>query len=429
MASEIYWQNGVTGDWFVPGNWVAGVVPVTGDTAIIETGTAIIDTPADALVGIAIILSEDDAVLRAIHATFEGNTPPVGTSEVDATLMVTGDLAASTDAVFIVEGHTSFDGQIFVEAIAGSLTILIQDDPNGQASVFTLNSTDNKAAVIVSQESFLDFEGQTVFNAAFIQIEGAAEISDGVVFTGRPATESGATGGVFLLENGGRLIVGGSIDHTQAIVFIDGTGEITIENIAGFDAIIEFAELPAPPGQPDQGVAGGRIHLTDVQAQSFEYVAGTGTAPGTLKLYAGPQPGGSPVAELDMRLVLDNLVWSKTALTTDDFVLSGDGSGGTVITYNPGGSNYLVQSLPSPVIATAGDVVKLTDILEGSFGSKDLPFSGVWLYPSEPFVNSATNVGYWDTPDVTPAWYIGGKKVEKATFVKNINNVTFQAGN
>ena len=166
--------------------------------------------------------------------------------------------------------------------------------------------------------------------------------------------------------------------------------------------MIEYAELPTPPGQPQQGIAGGRIHLTQVQAQSLAYDAGTGTAPGTLKLYAGADPVGTPVAELDMRLVNDSLEWTKNALTSADFSLSSDGNGGTVITYNPGGSTYLTESLPAPLIASVDDVVKLSDILKDSFGRADLPFKGVWLYPSQPFDNSTTNVGYWGNPNITP---------------------------
>ena len=172
MASQVYWRNGVVGDWFVGGNWVSGVAPTTGDTATIEVGTAILDQPVNPLIGIAIVLGEGDAVLRAIDATFEGTDPPQGTPEINATLTVTGSLAASTDAVFNIQGEASFDGQIFVEAIAGGLTILIQDDSHNHAGVFRLLNTDEKAAIVVSQESYLDFEGQTVFNEAFIQIEG-----------------------------------------------------------------------------------------------------------------------------------------------------------------------------------------------------------------------------------------------------------------
>ena len=53
----------------------------------------------------------------------------------------------------------------------------------------------------------------------------------------------------------------------------------------------------------------------------------------------------------------------------------------------------------------------------------------MWLFPSQPFDNTATNVGYWGSPNVTPEWYIGDQKVEKATFVTDISNVTLHAGN
>ncbi len=422
MATNIQWRTGVSGDWFIAGNWVPNTVPATGDIATIADGTAIIDAPSNPLVGIAIVLSADDTILKAIGARFEGTAPPPGTSEINATLTVSGALADSTDAVFIVEGDTSFDGQIFVEAIAGSLTILVQNDANGNPSVFKLLNTDQKAAVVVSQESFLDFEGQTIFNQGLIQIEGSVEISAGVMFTG---TDSGA----FLLENGGRLIVEGGVGASQQVVFIDGTGLLTMENIAGFDGVIAYAELPTPSGQPHQGAAGGRIDLAGIVAQSLTYVPGSGTEPGTLKLFAGTDPTGTPVAELKMRLVTDNLSLTKTQMTSADFLLSSDGQGGTIVTYNPGGANYLLESLPAPVIASAGDVVSLASILEGSFGTSKIPFKGIWLYPSQPFDNTSTNVGYWDTPNQTPEWYIGGKKVETATFVKDISKVTLHVGN
>ena len=422
MASEIHWRTGIVGDWFVAGNWVQSTIPTTGDIATIADGTAIIASPANPLVGIAIVLSADDTILKAIGATFEGTSPPPGTSEVNATLTVSGALADSTDAVFIVEGETSFDGQIFVEAIAGSLTILIQDDGNGHASVFKLLNTDNKAAIVVSQESFLDFEGQTVFNEGLIQIEGTVEISADLVFTG-------ADTGAFLLENGGQLVVEGSVGASQQIVFIDGTGLLMVENIAGFEAVVAYAELPTPSGQPHTGAAGGRIDLTGIQAQSLTYVPGNGTNPGTLKLYAGTDPTGDTVAELKMRLLTDNLSKTATQMASADFSLSDDGHGGTIVTYNPGGSTYLLESLPAPVIASAGEVVKLSDILKESFGKGDVPFKGIWLYPSLPFDNTSTNVGYWETPNFTPTWYIGGKKVETATYVKDISKVTLHVGN
>ena len=85
----------------------------------------------------------------------------------------------------------------------------------------------------------MNFEGQTVFNEGLIQIEGTVEISADLVFTG-------ADTGAFLLENGGQLVVEGSVGATQQIVFMDGTGLLTVENIAGFEAVVAYAELPTP---------------------------------------------------------------------------------------------------------------------------------------------------------------------------------------
>jgi hypothetical protein len=417
MATDIYWLSGTTGNWFTASNWQGGAIPATGDTAFIESGTAIISaTPNPQIEGIAIVLGGDGdpVTLSAINATFEGSGS--GAQEIATRLFVKGTLDEKTDATFIVAGATSFDGQIFVNALAGSLTIDVRDD-GVTAGVFTLANTDEKAAIVVSQESFLDFEGKTVFNHSLIQIEGGAEISAGVTFTGDD--------GVFLLENGGTLSVEGVVEDSQHVIFIDGTGTLIIENLAGFHGVIEYAELPTPPGQPAQGIAGGKINLTGVEAQSLAFDSTTGT----LNLYAGPNPSGNPVAQLAMQMVDDALDPTTSTLTSADFSLASDGNGGTVITYAPQGATYLLSSLPTPVIAEAGDVISLKTILKEAFGQSDIPFKGVWLLPSKPFENSATDVGYWDTPDVTPEWYIGGKKVTEATYVTDISKVTLHAGN
>jgi hypothetical protein len=426
MATELRWRSGAVGDWFFRGNWSPTKVPATQDTAIIEDGTAIISSPAKPLAGINIVLGGDDdgavATLKAINASFQGAQS--GQREFNATLTVTGTLADSTDAVFVSQGNTSFDGQIFVEAIAGSLTIQVQSDGNGPGT-FRLLNVDRKAAVVVSQESFLDFEGQTVINNGLIQIEGSVEISAGVTFTGNDVQ---GRDGVFVLENGGQLFVEGNVDETQQIIFIDGTGTLTIENLEGFEGIIEYAELPTPSGQPDQGIAGGRIELTEVQARSVKFVAGTGNS-GTLQLFSGTRPTGEPVAELTMRMVTDNLEVAALSLSSADFSLTGNGDGGTIITYAPKGATFLQGSLPVPVIASANDVVSLKSMLADAFGKSDIPFKGVWLYPSKPFENTKTNVGYWEKSDITPQWFIGNKPVEEATFVKDIGKVTLHVGN
>jgi hypothetical protein len=367
MATDIYWLSGATGNWFTASNWQGGTTPATGDTAFISSGTAIISaSPNPQIEGIAIVLGGDGdpVTLSAINATFEGSGS--GAQEVATRLFVKGTLDNKTDAQFIVAGETSFDGQIFVNALAGRLTIDVRDDGN-TAGLFTLANTDEKAAIVVSQESFLDFEGKTVFNHSLIQIEGGAEISAGVTFAG--------DGGVFLLENGGTLTVEGIVENSQHILFIDGTGTLTIENLPGFHGIIEYAELPTPPGQPAQGIAGGKINLVGVAAESLFFDSATGT----LSLYAGTAPSGNPVAQLAMQMVDDALEPASSTLTTADFSLESDGNGGTVITYAPQGANYLLSSLPTPVIAEAGDFISLKSILLDAFGRPDVPFKGVWL--------------------------------------------------
>ncbi len=426
MATDLRWLDGVVGSWFIAGNWAPAQVPTAGDTATIGSGTAIVSgTGSVTVLGEAIILdSAGDntvATLHAVNAQFAGSGS--GASELNATLTVSGTYNERTRAVFIAEGDTSFDGQIFVQATAGSLTI--HSVANGSdAGTFTLLNTDDKATIIVSQESFLDFEGQFFVNQGVIEIEGTAEISAGVVFSGAD--------GVFVLENGGRLIVEGAVSADQQIIFFDGTGKLFIENIADFHAVIGFAELPPAPGQPALGIAGGRIYIEGIEAQSMNFVLGS-DGRGVLNLYAGSTPTGQPIAQLTMEMVASQLEpVSASSLSTADFILGSDGNGGTLITYAPQGSTYLLASLPKPVIADPNEVIPLTSILLDSFGTSDTPFEGVWLFPSKKYINTKDDVGYWSLdPDeqVTPTWYIGNQKVEKATYVTDISNVTLHAGN
>ncbi len=426
MASELRWLDGIVGSWFIAGNWTPAQVPASGDTATIGSGTAIVSgTGSVAVLGEAIILdSASDnttATLHAINAQFAGDG--TGATEVNTTLTVSGAFDETTKAAFIVEGNTSFDGQIFVQAIGGSLTIY--SVANGaSAGTFTLLNTDDKATVIVSQESFLDFEGQFFVNQGVIEIEGTAEISAGAVFSG--------TDGVFVLENGGRLIVEGTVNPDQQIVFFDGTGKLFIDNAADFRGVIGFVELPPQPGQPPLGIAGARIYLEGIEAQSLNFVMGS-DGRGVLNLYAETTPSGQPIAHLTMEMVASQLEpLTTSSLSTADFVLGSDGHGGTLITYAPQGSTYLLASLPKPVIAAPNDVVALTSILQDSFGTPNTPFDGVWLFPSAAYENSKTDVGYWSldpSDQVTPAWYIGTQRVDKPIYVTDISNVTLHAGN
>src|SRR5262245_22968521 len=106
MASDVIWRNGVAGNWFDAGNWASGTVPVTGDSAIIHSGTAIISSTTDPLiVGQRIFLGGADGspvILEAINATFEGTSSST-TPEINTTLTVNGSHSDVTDAHFIIE--------------------------------------------------------------------------------------------------------------------------------------------------------------------------------------------------------------------------------------------------------------------------------------------------------------------------------------
>jgi hypothetical protein len=426
MATELFWRLGSVGNWFTPDNWATGIVPGAGDTAIVRSGEAIISSSQPrSITGETIMLggseSSSPVTLKAVDVTFEGSGS--GASEVNTTLTVTGSHSHRVNATLIAEGNTSFDGQIFVQAVGGSLTI--DSESNGTSpGRFSFLNTDRKAAMVVSQESSLLLTGDTFFNNGLIQIEGSANIDAGATFTGK--------GGVFLLENGGEISIEGNVDQSQQIAFGDGTGELTINNIAEFDGIISYEQLPlSSEGELTIGVAGGRIDLPGVQAQSVKFVQGTGSK-GTLHLYDGPNGTGEVVAQLTMQMVNDHLEpvpRNSSTLSSDDFSLSSDGEGGTLVTYSPGGATHLHASLPTPVVATAGSVVPLTTILLQSFGTADMPFGGVWLLPTEPSENTPTDVKYWAKPYTSPEWFIGDQKVDKAKFVTDLANVTLHVGN
>ena len=199
------WNAGTVGVWFDVDNWTTepppDSVPVTGDTVIIGSGTSTINAGDPSILGEAILLGGlavgSSVTLEAISATFDDTTTSTG--RVNTSITVAGGEPTSSplNAIFLIEGSTPFDGQIFVEAIGGSLTIDAQSDGSNPGNFTVLNS-DGKAVVLVTQESFLTFTGQTITNGGLIQVEGGAEIDLGVVFTGT---------GVVVLDNGGVLLV------------------------------------------------------------------------------------------------------------------------------------------------------------------------------------------------------------------------------
>jgi hypothetical protein len=87
-----------------------------------------------------------------------------------------------------------------------------------------------------------------------------------------------------------------------------------------------------------------------------------------------------------------------------------------------------------PIQAAPGTLVPLSSILEQSFGTADPNFVNLTLIKTTPFPNTSGNIGYWNTPDVSPEWFVrdsGGSlsSITSNTVVSNIADVWLEVGN
>jgi hypothetical protein len=422
------WILSRIGNWFDPANWTTGQVPVPGDRAVINAGTAMVARPQPGpfavVAGVSILLGGLDTgepvTLEAVDAVFQDSG---GTPEFDTVLTVSGGepTRSALNATFLAEGRTSFDGQILVSALAGGLIIDSEPDSRGTAGNFTFNNADQKAVMVVGQESVLTFQGQTITNQGLIEVLGGSDIAAGVTFTGP---------GIVALESGGQMTIAGNVVGTGDITtspkidFADGTGSITLTNTGGFSGIFGFGST----------VSGNRIDLTQIHAQSANYVGPTSAAhPGHLDLYAGPDQDGALLASLSMELIdpgsLDPLPFGAQTLSTSDFTLGSDRSGGTLITYTPPNGIQLEQSLAAPIVATPGTIVPFASILQNAFGTSSPGFTSITLVPSQPFDNTSIDTGYWGAPNITPTWLVNGQPINGNTVVTDLSQVSLIVGN
>lgn len=406
------WIAGRIGYWNVAANWTSGQVPGSGDTTLIGSGAPTI-TSGTTIAGEAIVLGGFDSAtsvtLTAIDTTFEGYTPPNSKAETNTTLTVTGGTPGSVlEANFVAQGSTSFDGQIFVGAIGGGLAI----DASGAGNSFTFSNDDGKAVMVVYQESTLSFTGGTIVNNGILQVEGGLDIDDDVSF--------GGTGGHVLLENGGNMSVGGSVGTGQEVDFIDTAGDVTLGSGSVFSGMFGFSTA----------ADGNTIDAEGIDAASLRVVAATTQHPTLLQLL---DETNFVLAQYRVQLVADAefnpLPLSQQTLTMDDFSLSADGNGGSLITYTPDTPQVLQQSLAVPIEAAAGTMVSLASILKQSFGTASPRFHGITLLPSGSYTNQPTDVGYWSSPALTPTWYVNGVAVTVPTVVQDIADVQLKVGN
>lgn len=404
------WTAGAVGSWFTPTNWSPAVVPTAGYTAMIGSGTAIVPTGSAAVQGVSIVLgglaTGEPVTLEADNAVFKGTS---SIPELNMTIQVVGGnpFQSPLNATFLVKGKTTYDGQILVEAQGGRLTILSESDGT-KAGNFIFSNADQKAVMVVDQESVLAFAGQAITNGGLIQVLGGFDVESGVTIKGE---------GIVALEAGGHATVWGNVSAGQHFDFADETGFLTLRNIRGYHGIVGFTED-----------GGARIDLAGLQVQSVS----VDSTRHVLDLYSAPGQQGTLLGSIAVESISSaNLGEVTFDLATDDFVLSSDNAGGTLLTYQPPNGISLQQSLPAAIVAAAGTMVTFASILQNSFGTSTPGFTSITLLPTKAFTNSATDIGYWQPSDITPQWFVNGQKVTAPTTIaaSDIDQVTLLVGN
>jgi hypothetical protein len=420
------WTGAVDSHWENPANWEPNGVPERGDFAAIPSGTSNSPTISNRdIKDVQITLGSPDGgpvTLGAASVKFieQGLTVTDGTlgpPPVNATLSCQGNVTFALAGK--EEEKKGVEGIITVEAMGGALTI---DAGDGTFTLTDIGATDELGTVacsstsattefkaLVTQESSLFFKGRNIVTKSVdtdkgtivpvIQIEGAADIAEGVTLGGD---------GILSLDSGGHLSIKGTVESCEQIVFADGTGRVSIGNPAAFLGTLGF-----PP------MAGARVDFPGIQAQS---VGVRRSSMGrVLKLYAGPNQTGDVLAYVNVQTIDEgSLLPSGLPLTGNDFALSSDGKGGTLVTYLSQGTTQLQQSMPVPLIAPTGSKVSLQTIFSQSFGTSTPGFYNITLLSPTPQTNTPTDYKYWfnqaprsawKSLSFTPAWFVHGKQI------------------
>jgi hypothetical protein len=416
-AADIHWEN--------PRNWTPNGVPESGDTAAIPSGTSKSPRISDPTIkGVQIALGSADGGSVTLDAesvdftgaglTVTGGAP--GASTVNATLSCQGNVTVALAGQ--EEDQKGVNETITVEAgcaltiDAGGHTFTLTDSRAKTSSSVTPTPTPTATGTpspsvkaLVTQESSLFFKGGNIVTESVkdgkdiivpvIEIEGAADIAEDVTLGG---------GGILSLESGGHLSIKGAVESGEQIDFADGTGRVSISNHRMFLGTVGFAP-----------VGGARVDFPGIQAQSVGVQPSGKDKVYLLRLYAEPNRTGM-LAQINVQTIDEGLSPTHQPLTRRDFSHSSDGKGGTRVTYSPGGTTNLEQSMPVPLIAPTGSKVSLQTIFSQSFGTSTPGFYSITLVSPKPLTNTPKDYKYWvnvnSTPvprSVTPAWYVKGK--------------------
>ena len=433
------WTGAVDSHWENQANWEPNGVPERGDFAAIPSGTS--NSPSISVPQIDDVqitlgnsdggsVSLDASTVKFTEAGLTVTGRALGPSPVNAMLSCQGNVTFALAGT--KEEKKGVNGIITVEAMGGRLTI---DAGDGTFTVTDVSATHEPGTVgcsgtnvtpefkvLVTQESSLLFKGQHVVTkrvdtdkgtiVPIIQIEGAADIAEGVTLDGD---------GILSLDSGGHLSIQGAVESCERIVFADGTGRLSIGNPTAFLGTLGFPQ-----------VAGARVDFPGIQGQSVS-VETLGNAQ-VLKLYAGPNHTGDVLAYVNVQTIdQDTLLPSGLLLEGIDFALSSDRKGGTLMTYLPRGTIKLQQSLPVPLIASRNTKVSLQTIFSQSFGTSTPGFYNITLLPPGHPKNTNNDFKYWGNApkgvQVSPKWFVNGRKIHTNYTVTGTDQVELLVGN
>lgn len=422
------WTPGADQDWFDPANWTADpAVPVgpprSGDTAVIAAGTALVGPSfgsTRAVTDITLVLGGEANLGDPVGLTLAGAfldrvTMTVASGADDPATPLVADLD--------VIGISRFQGRLEITAQGGGLEIDLSPTPRGAPGVLeladdtTLGSGDD-SLIALAQQSTLTVRGGTIENDGFIQIEGIARFAADTSIVGEGRIE---------VEDGGTLRVAGAVGSGQALVLPDGTARVVLADPESFAGTLQLTPT-----------SGAEIVLRGLDVASVQLVApgivppGGPVQPFTLLLLdaAGETLMGLPV-ELVNPNSLDLLPQAQQSFNVLDFTLDDLGDRGTRLVYTPHQATLLTTSLPVPVIAAAGTVVPLSEILLSAFGTATPDFPVLTLLPTTPL---ESDTHYWGQPATggareRPVWLVNGEEITGVTVVNPGDDVALKVGN
>lgn len=369
------WTGG-SGDWFDPENWNTGTVPAVGDVAVLLSGTAAI-TAADVInygtdgvfEGVQVVLQNGDSISPTTFSLEDGTlggtfnvTAKGGGQNGPAT-----DIGQGSTQVFDALGTTEVEGQIFVTGINDLLTINVQQDGTGTPGDLTL---DTHASINVSGDTALDLASGTVTNEGMILVDGVGTIGADVLVNGT---------GDLAMQQGGSIIVDGTIAGGQTVTMLDGA------------ATLKLADLGDFAGQVELTLGGAIIDIDNLVANAASYHAGTLTL-----LDGGSAVGGIAINDPD-------------GGGTEDFNIRQVGTGAgayTEITYDPVHPATIINMLPVPIVADVGTQVSLSDVLTQAFGTIPSEYGTFDLQWKDVAQIEAENFSFWNPGSPVPSMFL-----------------------